>query len=397
MRKIRILLPGRPDEVTAYKKMLEGLGAVVTVVRKPAELPETAGSHDGLLIPGGEDIDPSRYGQENTGCRKIDPEMDELQFSALDLFVKAGRPVLGICNGMQMINIYFGGDLIQDIETRERHQAKEGKAVFHTAAAKPGSWIDSIYGKPEEKGDCDKPVYLVNSSHHQAVGRIPGCLEAVLWSGEDEVVEGIRHRILPVFGLQWHPERLDEQASKETGSVNGEKVYRFFLSVCAEEADHKEKAGGEIMMKTDNMRKSESAERIDREALVKAALGALHAAYVPYSGFHVGAAALFDSGKIYTGVNIENASYPAGICAERTAISTAVANGERKLMAIAIAGGMKGKVTDYCPPCGICRQVMREFADPADLRIILVKSESEYIEKTLEELLPLSFGPDALA
>ena len=138
------------------------------------------------------------------------------------------------------------------------------------------------------------------------------------------------------------------------------------------------------MMKTDNMRKPESAERIDREALVKAALGALHAAYVPYSGFHVGAAALFDSGKIYTGVNIENASYPAGICAERTAISTAVANGERK-------------VTDYCPPCGICRQVMREFADPHDLRIILAKSESEYIEKTLEELLPLSFGPDALA
>ena len=381
--KIKIMLPGHSDGTAAYKKMLEGLGAQVTVVQVLSELPG-AEAFDGLVIPGGEDIAPSRYGQENTGCRNIDPEMDELQFAALDLFVKAEKPVLGICNGMQMINIYFGGDLVQDIETRERHQAKEGKAVFHTAAVKPGSWIDSLYKNIKENGadteDSESRRLVINSSHHQALGRIPDCLEAVMHCDEDGIVEGIRHKNLPVFGLQWHPERLyrtapDEAALEadltetvEAGAVDGEKVYRYFLDICG----------------------------IDRKALIKAAIDKLPSAYAPYSGFHVAAAALFDSGKVYTGVNIENSSYPAGICAERTAISTAVANGERRLKAIAIVGGKDGKMTDYCPPCGICRQVMREFSDPSGLRIILAKSESEYIEKPLEDLLPLSFGPEAL-
>ena len=97
---------------------------------------------DGLLIPGGEDIDPARYGQENTGCRTIDPVMDELQFHALDIFVKAGKPVLGICNGMQMINIYFGGDLIQDIPSKQRHQRNAGKDSWHGAA--PDSWFSHL-------------------------------------------------------------------------------------------------------------------------------------------------------------------------------------------------------------------------------------------------------------
>ncbi len=135
---------------------------------------------------------------------------------------------------------------------------------------------------------------------------------------------------------------------------------------------------------------------LNREALIMAAVRALPAAYAPYSHFTVAAACQMDSGRIYTGVNVENASYPAGICAERNAISHAVAEGERKLVGIAIVGGPDHLVGDYCPPCGICRQVMREFADPDSCVILLARSVRDYREYTLAELLPESFGPDNL-
>ena len=118
--------------------------------------------------------------------------------------------------------------------------------------------------------------------------------------------------------------------------------------------------------------------------------------YCIYSNFSVGAALLTKDGRVYKGCNIENASYPAGLCAERNAIFHAGAEGERHIKAIVIIGGANGVITDYCPPCGVCRQVMREFCRPENLIVIMAKSPDDYIEKTLEELLPLSFGPDHL-
>ena len=120
------------------------------------------------------------------------------------------------------------------------------------------------------------------------------------------------------------------------------------------------------------------------------------AAYAPYSHFQVGAAVLAESGRVYGGANVENASYGATVCAERNAIAAAVNAGERKLVAIAICGGKDGVVTDYCPPCGMCRQVMREFCDPKAFRVIVAKSAENYRAFTLDELLPESFGPDHL-
>ena len=136
--------------------------------------------------------------------------------------------------------------------------------------------------------------------------------------------------------------------------------------------------------------------QVNRAELIQAALDAQKNSYAPYSKFNVGAAVLCASGKIYTGTNVENASYPAGLCAERTAIFHAIASGERQICAIAIVGGLNFTASDYCAPCGMCRQVMREFAVPKDLLIIVAKSPNDYVEKTLEELLPMSFGPDSL-
>lgn len=114
-------------------------------------------------------------------------------------------------------------------------------------------------------------------------------------------------------------------------------------------------------------------------------------AYAPYSKFKVGAAVLMENGKIYTGCNIENASYGATNCAERTAIFKAISEGNRKICAIAIVG----TDDEYTYPCGICRQVIAEFADE-NTEIILGKKSLEYIVKTLAEILPGAFTKEAL-
>ena len=134
----------------------------------------------------------------------------------------------------------------------------------------------------------------------------------------------------------------------------------------------------------------------DRAALIQIAIDNQENSYAPYSNYNVSAALLMSSGIVYKGVNVENASYPAGICAEQNAIAHAVECGERSIVAIAIVGGPNYEVHDYCAPCGICRQVMREFSNPEKMRVIIAKSTTDFKEMSLEELLPESFGPDAL-
>lgn len=132
------------------------------------------------------------------------------------------------------------------------------------------------------------------------------------------------------------------------------------------------------------------------QELVTAALQAREAAYAPYSHYTVGAALLAESGEVYCGGNIENASYGATNCAERTAFFKAVSEGARRFKAIAIAGGMEGQEpAEYAYPCGICRQVMQEFGE-ADFRIIIVKGKADYREYILEQLLPCGFGGDSI-
>ena len=116
--------------------------------------------------------------------------------------------------------------------------------------------------------------------------------------------------------------------------------------------------------------------------------------YTPYSNFAVGAALLTKSGKVYTGCNIESASYTPTNCAERTAVFKAVSEGEREFATIAVIGGPSGEKGKFCAPCGVCRQVLREFCTP-DFRILLgtVKEVKVF---TLEDLLPTSFGPSDL-
>lgn len=133
------------------------------------------------------------------------------------------------------------------------------------------------------------------------------------------------------------------------------------------------------------------------QQLIPLAIEAMGRAYVPYSGFRVGAALLASDGMVYQGCNIENAAYTPTNCAERTAFFKAVSEGRRTFDAICIVGGKDGVLTDYTVPCGVCRQVMMEFCNPETFRVILAKSESHYRTFLLKDLLPMGFGPDNLA
>ncbi len=134
-------------------------------------------------------------------------------------------------------------------------------------------------------------------------------------------------------------------------------------------------------------------EQVMIEKLIDIAIEQLEFSYTPYSNFKVGAALLTRSGEIYTGCNIENASYTPTNCAERTAFFKAVSEGVRDFQAICIVGGKDGKLTEYTAPCGVCRQVMIEFCNPKTFQIILAVDKERYEIYTLEELMPLGFGP----
>ena len=130
---------------------------------------------------------------------------------------------------------------------------------------------------------------------------------------------------------------------------------------------------------------------MDYKGLAQAAVDAKALSYSPYSGFRVGAALLGKSGTVYTGCNIESAAYSPTNCAERTALFKAVSEGEREFAAIAVAGSAEGAEPNYCYPCGVCRQMLKEFVQD-DLVVIIAKSAEDYRVHSFGEILPFGFG-----
>ena len=149
-----------------------------------------------LLLPGGDDSDPALYGQENHACRGIDRRRDEAELFLTRRFAALGKPILGICRGHQLLNIAFGGDLWQDLSTKEAHCRKEGRDQLHDTVILPGSGLAAVYGGSAR----------VTSAHHQGVHHLGRGFRAVQWT-EDGVIEGAEHQTLPILGVQWHPER----------------------------------------------------------------------------------------------------------------------------------------------------------------------------------------------
>lgn len=149
-------------------------------------------------------------------------------------------------------------------------------------------------------------------------------------------------------------------------------------------------AGGE--MEISMQQKKDVQQEI--EGLIVKAMEARKNSYSPYSHFQVGACLQGKSGMLYTGCNVENAGYSATNCAERTAFFYAVSQGEKEFSRIAIVGGKEGDSLEFCPPCGICRQVMMEFCNPGEFEIILAMSQKEYRVFLLKDLFPFGFGKE---
>lgn len=175
----------------------------------------------GLLLPGGGDIDPSFYHRENCGSRYIDDSLDQSQFALLEQYRKSGKPILGICRGHQIINVFFGGDLTQDLPTADHHKRKEGADVTHSTVADQGSFLAVLYGQN----------FTTNSAHHQGICTLGDNLVAIQHA-DDGVIEGIRHETLPIFGVQWHPERMTG-TFQNPSTVDGSVFFRSFISLVA--------------------------------------------------------------------------------------------------------------------------------------------------------------------
>lgn len=179
-------------------------------------------SYDALVLCGGADIDPSYYGEQVNGSKNINRKFDAIQYKLLKAFVEAGKPVLGICRGCQLINIYFDGSLYQHIEKAEEHSSGiSGVDLVHNVVAEKGSVAQKLYGES----------FFINSSHHQAIKKLGKNLRVSMLSGNGTIVEGIEHTELPIIAVQWHPERMcGEHARNDT--VDGSKIFEYFIDLC---------------------------------------------------------------------------------------------------------------------------------------------------------------------
>lgn len=212
--EMKIAIVGKKTETANYARYIQAINITPAVTLNIEEV----SACDALLLPGGGDITPAFFGEQNHGSRNIDTELDIRQLLAFDLAVKSRQPVLGICKGMQIINVGLGGKLIQDLSpsASERHSYENGDK-YHTSVITCGSWLSRLYGQEA----------CVNSAHHQALNSLGRGLEAVQYCPLDGCIEGIAHKTLPVIGVQWHPERIDCARS----GTDGRKVLAYFVSL----------------------------------------------------------------------------------------------------------------------------------------------------------------------
>lgn len=176
---------------------------------------------DGLLLPGGGDIDPALYGAENKACFSIDRERDLAELELIRIFSVTRRPILGICKGLQILNTALGGTLIQDLENSQTHKWEErtGDKV-HPITATEGGFLRPLYGE----------TFSVNSAHHQAVDVLaPGL--SVAARAEDGTIEAVENREKNIYAVQWHPERMAFNRSR-LDTVDGRYIFEFFLNLC---------------------------------------------------------------------------------------------------------------------------------------------------------------------
>lgn len=196
-----------------YKKAVEACGGEATV----KYLPDADINFDGLLLCGGNDIFPSYYGQEINGAHDFDKIRDDTEFRVTKAFLATGKPILGICRGLQLLNVALGGTLIQDLSNANDHCGHRGIDSVHPVTAV--GILERLYGNN----------FSVNSSHHQAIDKLGSGLFATAFS--NGVIEAIEHKEKPYFAVQFHPERMCLDF-KSDSFVDGIEIFKYFIELC---------------------------------------------------------------------------------------------------------------------------------------------------------------------
>lgn len=215
--KRRILIPWKGKPLVNYINALNNLSADYTITEEVIPITD----YDGLLIPGGFDVSPEFYHQEMNGsyAEGMNKQLDELQLYYIDQFVKTLKPILGICRGHQLLNVYFNGTLIQHLPNYEKHSSPDFQDdQVHEVYSDEDNVFTELYGKR----------FYVNSSHHQAVDKLGEGLHIALRC-PDGTIEAMYHEQLPIIGVQFHPERMCFEKSRDD-TVNGSKIIDYYLT-----------------------------------------------------------------------------------------------------------------------------------------------------------------------
>ena len=220
MDKLKIAVIGKKHEKRNdnYYDVVAALGADSLEIADADDLDNVLPNADMIIIPGGVDINPVLYGEFNTDSRDIDAGLDKLELKVLKYAVENRIPVLGICRGLQIINVFFGGTLTQNIDSCDVHTNIGLVDKVHSSIAKEGSFIAKAYGTTE---------ITVNSAHHQAIKDLGKGLVPIQWS-KDGIIEGAAHDEYEIAGVQWHPERMCLKNKRED-TVSGLKLFEAYV------------------------------------------------------------------------------------------------------------------------------------------------------------------------
>ena len=208
---MRFLIAGEEAKTYNYANALLHLG-----VESDTYYYALRQDYDAPILPGGGDIAPSFFHERDYASENVEEEIDYAQFELKTHFIAQGKPILGICKGIQLINVYFGGSVIQNLPTASVH-AYQGGDQYHMIYTEEGSFLREIYGR----------AIITNSAHHQGIGMLGDKIRVAAYT-KDNVIEGIWHEMMPIWGVQWHPERMCHK-ERNVYIADGYRVLEYFI------------------------------------------------------------------------------------------------------------------------------------------------------------------------